>query len=102
VAVDSDGDVYVCDWANDRIQIFGTDGAFITSLLGDAREPSKAAMGIIETNPEMVQQLHEMPDQAAIGRFSFPTGIAFDPEKHRILVTDSQRGRLQIYDKVKS
>ena len=102
VAVDPDGDVYVCDWANDRIQIFGTDGAFITSLLGDAREPSKAAMGIIETNPEMVQQLHDMPDQAAIGRFSFPTGIAFDPEKHRILVTDSQRGRLQIYDKVKS
>ena len=90
MAVDPDGDVYVCDWANDRIQVFGPDDSFITSFLRDAREPSKAAMGIIETNPEMVPQLHDMPGQAAIGRFSFPTRIAFDPEKHRTLVADSQ------------
>ena len=54
MAVDPDGDVYVCDWANDRILVFGPDDSFITSLLMDAREPSKARMRIIETNPEMV------------------------------------------------
>ncbi|HAC18736.1 MAG TPA: hypothetical protein DCF78_09190, partial [Dehalococcoidia bacterium] len=28
-AVDEDGNVYVCDWRNDRIQKFSADGAFL-------------------------------------------------------------------------
>ena len=31
VAVDPDGDVYVCDWANDRVQAYGPDGHFFTT-----------------------------------------------------------------------
>ncbi|GIS82548.1 MAG: hypothetical protein CM1200mP15_11800 [Dehalococcoidia bacterium] len=38
VSVDDSGDVYVCDWANSRIQIYSPDGRFITSLMGDARD----------------------------------------------------------------
>ena len=32
VAVDPDGDVYVCDWANHRVQVFDPDGKIVTSL----------------------------------------------------------------------
>ena len=102
VAVDPDGDVYICDWANDRVQVFGPDGEFLTSLLGDAQEMSEAARATSETNPEAIKLLREARRPELIGRFSFPTGITFDPEKHRIIVTDSQRGRLQIYDKSKN
>jgi len=102
VAVDLDGDVYICDWANDRVQVFGPDGEFLTSLLGDALEMSEAARATSETNPEAMKLLREARRPELIGRFSFPTGITFDPEKHRIIVTDSQRGRLQIYDKLRN
>ena len=33
-------------------------------------------------------------------RFALPTGIAFDADKGRFLVTDPQRLRLQIYNKI--
>ncbi len=41
------------------------------------------------------------PNLEAEWRFSFPTGITFDPAKNRLIVTDCQRGRLQIYNKLK-
>ena len=99
VAIDSDGDVYVCDWANDRVQVYAPDGRFIISLLGDARELSKVAMTQASSNPETMRELRETSRPELLGRFSFPTGVTYDPVKKRLLVTDSQRGRLQIYDK---
>jgi len=30
-----------------------------------------------------------------------PTAVAFDRQKERLLVADTQRGRLQIYNKLK-
>ena len=99
VAVDPDGDIYVCDWANDRVQVFAADGQFITSLLGDANELSKVAMTQASSNPETMKELRETTRPELLGRFSFPTGATFDTVKQRLIVTDSQRGRLQIYDK---
>ena len=34
-------------------------------------------------------------------RFAMPVGLAFDTKNSRLIVTDSQRGRLQIYNKLK-
>jgi len=99
VAVDLDGDVYVCDWANDRVQVFGPDGKFVTSLIGDAQILSKVARTIAESNPQTMKELGETTRLDLMGRFSYPTGVTYDPEKRRIIITDSQRGRLQIYDK---
>jgi len=31
-----------------------------------------------------------------------PRGVTFDPAKDRIIIADTQRGRLQIYDKPKN
>ena len=100
VAVDAEGDVYVCDWANDRVQIFGPDGRFVTSLIGDAQEYSKWAR--LSTNPEKMKRSREARRPEAAWRFSFPAGITFDQTRDRILIADSQRGRLQIYNKLKN
>ena len=34
-------------------------------------------------------------------RFAMPTAVAFDAEKSRLMVADTQRGRIQIYNKIK-
>lgn len=103
VALDPDGDVYICDWANDRVQVFGPDGRFVTSFLGDAQAMSKSARMAVETNPETVKRLREWRRPEIIGRFSFPTGVAFDAKKERLIAADSQsqRGRLQMYNKLR-
>ena len=101
VAVDPDGDVYACDWANHRVQVFGPDGRFVTSFRGDAQELSKWAKMALDANPDAAKRRREVPDLEVEWRFSFPTGIAFDAVKNRLFVTDCQRGRLQIYNKLK-
>ena len=35
-------------------------------------------------------------------RFCFPTAVEFDPETDRIIVADSMRNRLQVYQKVRN
>ena len=102
VAVDPDGDVYVSDWANDRVQVFGADGRFVTSFLGDAQVMSKSARMTVETNPETMKRIREMRNPEIIGRLSMPTAVAFDAKKDRLIVADSQRGRLQLYDKLRN
>lgn len=101
VAVDSEGDVYVCDWANHRVVVFGPDGRFVTNFLGDAQELSKWAKMSLDANPDAVRRRREVPNLEAEWRFSFPTGITFDPAKNRLIVADCQRGRLQIYNKLR-
>ena len=101
VAVDPDGDVYICDWANHRVQVFGPDGRFVTSFLGEAQDLSKWARMTLEANPDAVKRRREVPNLEVEWRFSFPTGITFDPAKNRLIVADCQRGRLQIYNKLK-
>ena len=51
VAVDSEGDVYVTDWGNERVQVYAPDGTFITTLVGDAQEPSPWAQGLARGEP---------------------------------------------------
>jgi DNA-binding beta-propeller fold protein YncE len=101
VAVDPDGDVYVCDWANNRVQVFGPNGKFITSLRGDAQELSKWAKMVVQTNPAIMQRRREVKNPEVEWRLAYPTALVFDPEKSRLLIADTQRNRLQIYNKVK-
>ncbi|HIM37656.1 MAG TPA: hypothetical protein EYM38_06490, partial [Dehalococcoidia bacterium] len=51
-------------------------------------------------NPDMLRrrrQVNNLEDQQR--RFRMPVGCAFDRENNRLIVCDSQRGRLQIYHK---
>ena len=100
VAVDPDGDVYVCDWANHRVQVFGDDGKFVTSLLGDAQELSKWAKIALEANPNAMRRRREARSLEREWRFAFPTALIFDARHGRLIVADTQRNRLQIYNKL--
>lgn len=100
VAVDPDGDVYVCDWANNRVQSFGPDGGFITSFIGDAHQPSKWGQMTIDANLDVLKARRRVYTFEPEWRFSLPVALAFDAEKERLVVADTQRQRLQLYNKV--
>ena len=71
VAVDADGNVYVTDTLNNRVEIFDADGAFISTF-------GKAGDGP--------------------GYFARPKGIAVDSDGH-IWVADEMQDRLQVFDR---
>lgn len=71
VAVDGEGNVYVTDTLNDRVEIFDADGAFISTF-------GKAGDGP--------------------GYFARPKGIAVDSDGH-IWVADELQDRLQVFNK---
>ena len=100
VAVDGDGDVYVVDWMNERVVIYNSQAKALTYLRGDAVEMSKWGQLSIDANPDMQRrrrQVHNLEEQQR--RFRMPVACAFDREANRLIVCDSQRGRLQIYNK---
>ena len=101
VAIDSDGDVYVTDWGNKRVQIYEPNGSVITALYGDAVEFSAWAAEVVNANPDVQSAYRRVKDRTPLGLFNRPVGIAID-EQDRIIVTDSTRGRLQVYAKDKN
>ena len=100
VAVDPDGDIYICDWANDRVQVFASDGKFLTSFVGDAHELTKWAKQVVETNPAAMARRREVKNFEIESRLAMPTAVNFDAKNSRLLINDTQRNRLQIYNKV--
>ena len=106
VAVDPEGDVYVCDWSDNgqqpgRVHVFDAEGQYIISLIGDAQELSKWAQMTVDANADLVKARRRVRSTEPEWRFAMPTGVVFDSDKGRLLVVDGQRGRLQIYNKLK-
>ena len=99
VAVDSEGDVYVTDWGNHRLQVYAPDGRFITSLVGDAQQPSPWTQTYIDANPDIVKARRRVNLEPE-WRFRRPVAVRVD-ENDRIFVLESSRHRVQVYDKVK-
>ena len=100
VAVDSEGDIYVADWGDKVVWIYTPDGESITSLRGDAEKFSKWAQEVVDSNADVIKAYRRVEYLSPIYRFDRPTGIAID-DQDRIIVTDSNRGRLQVYAKEK-
>ena len=97
VAVDSEGDVYVTDWGNRRVQIYEPNGEVLTAFYGDATTLSKAGEYIIRRDPGTIKAYQRVKDYTSMGRFQRPTGIEID-DQDRIIVADLC-GRLQVYAK---
>src|SRR5579862_9352648 len=70
VAVDADGNLYVCDTLNNRIEVFDADGKFISTF-------GKAGDGP--------------------GYFARPKGVAIDSDGH-IWVADGMQDRVQVFN----
>lgn len=104
VAVDPDGDVYICDWSRNkwdrgRIHIFDPDGHFLTSLVGDAQQLSTWAQMTVDANADYIKRRREVPSTEPEWTFAQPTAVEFDSANNRLLVVDTQRSRIQIYNK---
>jgi len=97
VAVDKDGDVYVVDWGNDRVQVLTPDGRHITTFTGDAGM-SKWGQEKLNANPDMIRQRNLMRDMSSEKHFWRPKAIEID-DAGRIIILDSNRNRLQVYRK---
>jgi len=104
VAVDPEGDVYICDWSQNkwdvgRVHIFDRDGQFLTSLVGDAQQLSAWAQLTVDANADYIKRRREVDSTEPEWTFAQPTAVEFDAVNSRLLVTDTQRSRVQIYNK---
>ena len=99
VAVDSDGDVDVTDWGNHRVQSYDASGRYLTALVGAAQEPSPWHQTYLAGNPEYLKA-RRRADMEPEWRFRRPVAVNVDADD-RIIVLESARHRLQIYNKLK-
>ena len=100
VTVDPEGDVYVCDWANNRVQTFAPDGSFIASHIGDAERLAKWQQQQVDANADVIKARRRVYSLEPEWRLTLPTAVEFDSEKSRLFVADTQRARVQIYNKL--
>ncbi len=100
VAVDPAGDIYVCDWVNNRVQVFDRDFRFISELGGAAIELSKWQKLYVRGNPDVHKARRRVDSLEPESKFALPTGVKFDVARSRLFVVDSQRWRIQIFDKL--
>ena len=97
VAVDKDGDIWVTDNRNDRVEVFAPDGSFLLTLTGEATL-TNMGIAILDANPEMWEE-RAISDNFWMERlFWSPLAIAVDDD-NRVFVSETCRGRIQIYQK---
>ena len=112
VAVDDEGYLYVADWGNERVQVLDPDGGFVMKLRGSATL-SKWADEFFGSNVEEAQARDTAdlePDVDLFGGdpheesahieklFWAPVSVKLDGDG-RLYVTESNRHRVQIYER---
>lgn len=100
VAVDPDGDIYVCDWVNNRVQVFDSEGGYVSELNGAAIELSKWQKQYVRGNPDVYKARRRVSSLDPETVLALPTGVQFDVARSRLFIVDSQRWRIQIFDKL--
>ena len=113
VAVDDDGDIYVTDWGNERVQILDPEGLFLLELRGDATlspwaedyfvsnplEYETRLKSNLEPDPETIPDDRFQPKSSRIEKlFWGPTSVKID-DQGRIFIVESNRHRIQVYQK---
>lgn len=116
VAVDADGNVYVTDTFNDRVEIFDADGNFISMFgkIGDAPADFERPKGIAIDGDGHIWVVDAGPNQVKVfnqsgrlliyfggqgyypGQFMGPWGITID-KFNLVLVSETFPGRVQMF-----
>ncbi|MDA1128882.1 MAG: NHL repeat-containing protein [Chloroflexi bacterium] len=97
VCVDGDGDIYVADWLNNRVQVLTPEGRFITEFNGDA---GLSNMGIakLRSNPDMIRQRNGIRNFTPEKVLWAPCAVKIG-KNNRVIIADTTRHRFQIYRK---
>ena len=77
------------------------DGTFLCSFIGDAQELSKWANMTVEANTDVMKACRRVRTLEPEWRLSMPTSVAFDEKRFRLIVADTNRSRIQIYNKLR-
>jgi DNA-binding beta-propeller fold protein YncE len=117
IAVDADGNVYVTDTLNDRVEIFDADGNFLSTFgkAGDGPGYFARPKGIAVDSDGHIWVADQMQDRLQVfnrdgqlltylgqghgdlpGQFKSLTGVAID-KQNRVYTTEQEPGRLQIF-----
>ena len=82
------------------MQVYGPDGDFITTFIGDAQELAKWHKQTVDSNIDVIKARRRVYSLEPEWRFAMPTAVEFDHARNRLMVADTQRGRIQIYNKL--
>src|SRR5208283_714681 len=117
VAVDKEGNVYVTDTLNNRVEIFDADGKFISAFgrsgdgPGHFARPKGIAIdrdGHIWVVDAMQQRVQVFDNEGRLliyfgqpgnwpGQFSAPYDIAIDPKSNLVVTSEQFPGRVQVF-----
>jgi DNA-binding beta-propeller fold protein YncE len=113
VAVDREGNIYVADWGNERVQLLAPDGSVRAMLRGEAGVSKWGESYFISNQDELAERQKadlepplELPpteaaryESASIEKlFWGPVAVKLDAQD-RLYVVESCRHRIQIYEK---
>ncbi|MGA9587826.1 MAG: 6-bladed beta-propeller [Terracidiphilus sp.] len=117
VAVDGDGNVYVTDTLNNRVEIFDADGSFVSEFGKHGDGPGYLARpkGIAVDSDGHIWVADQMEDRLQVfnregqlltyvgtghgelpGQFKALSGVAID-KQNRVFTTEQEPGRLQVF-----
>ena len=112
VAVDDDGYMYVADWGNDRLQVLDAEGGFVMSTRGEAtlsvwaeeflstNVEEAAARAKADLEPQLDYGDDTNEESSYVEKYFWgPTSVELDDDG-RLYVTDCNRHRLQIYQRI--
>ena len=117
IAVDGDGNVYVTDTLNDRVEIFDADGNFISTFGKNGDGPGYFARpkgiaidgdGHIWVVDAMQQRVQVFNKEGRLliyfgelggypGQFQDPYDIAIDVKSNRVITSEQYQGRVQMF-----
>ena len=117
VAVDADGNVYVTDTLNDRVEIFDAEGNFVSTFGKNCDSPGcfERPKGIAIDSDGHIWVADAMMDRLQVfnregqvllpigshgnlpSQFDSLVGVAFDKTRKRILTTEQYPGRMQVF-----
>jgi DNA-binding beta-propeller fold protein YncE len=120
VALDNDGNVYVADSMNFRVQVFDPEGRFIRAFGEQGMRPGQFSrmkgidvdgfgnVYVADGEHAVVQMFNKNFDRLmyfggrinALEYFDVPSAIAIDRRKNRIYVANEIFGRVNVYDLV--
>jgi hypothetical protein len=113
VSVDGEGNIYIADWGNERVQVLGPDGSFLAKFRGESGLSKWGESYFIANQDELEErqkadlepELNLSPtadlreESASIEKFFWgPISVKVD-DQGRLYVVESCRHRIQVYRK---